>query len=192
MKQTQSAVPTNPSAASIGRDRREKSEITDIRRFCFCFLGTPILTSLPLLSMVHLVCYIFLEGHIPNKNSARSEIGTWSLGAEGQIFGVLRRVPLALCTATYSTGDWGCKPPQRGRAETRARHRGLPRTTTHHPPPTAHHRREHAPRRGPLQAASSRRSTAAGPMTGASPMCDFRTRGHQDTTQIEGGGLARV
>ena len=33
MKQTQSAVPTNPSAASLGRDRREKSEISDIRRF---------------------------------------------------------------------------------------------------------------------------------------------------------------
>ena len=41
MKQTQSAVPTNPSAASLGRDRREKSEITDIRRFCFAFWELP-------------------------------------------------------------------------------------------------------------------------------------------------------
>ena len=43
MKQTQSAVPTNPSAASLGRDRREKSEISDIRRFCFAFWGLPSL-----------------------------------------------------------------------------------------------------------------------------------------------------
>ena len=41
MKQTQSAVPTNPSAASSGRDRREKSEIIDIRRFCFAFWELP-------------------------------------------------------------------------------------------------------------------------------------------------------
>ena len=41
MKQMQSAVPTNPSAASLGRDRREKSEISDIRRFCFAFWGLP-------------------------------------------------------------------------------------------------------------------------------------------------------
>ena len=41
MKQTQSAVPTNPSAASLGRDRREKSEISDIRRFCVAFWELP-------------------------------------------------------------------------------------------------------------------------------------------------------
>ena len=41
MKQTQSAVSTNPNAASLGRDRREKSEITDIRRFCFAFWDLP-------------------------------------------------------------------------------------------------------------------------------------------------------
>ena len=46
MKQTQSAVPTNPSAASLGRDRSEKSEITDIGRFLMlldylAFIGAP-------------------------------------------------------------------------------------------------------------------------------------------------------
>jgi len=45
MKQTQSAVPTNPSAASLGRDRSEKSEITDIGRFCFAFWELPSTTT---------------------------------------------------------------------------------------------------------------------------------------------------
>ena len=85
MKQTRSAVPTNPSAASLGRDRSEKSEITDIRRFYFVFLelpslglwgakekeGGPALRAFMFITQGPFESLVNLEGHFPINSTGR-------------------------------------------------------------------------------------------------------------------------